>query len=211
MTRRTKNTYHFQFNTIIILICFIIVFFYIFNTNKPSIIEGYEYVEVVENYGKEIDLYCSLEQLPPSYFKSLAILECSGKKDFPHRFERHVYKKLKEVKRGERKEYENITQNMLKNITNEGLKNLATSWGPFQIMGYKCLEMHIKIEDLRGNDAVFWGVKWVNNTYGNYLRQGKFKDAFHIHNTGKRYPLDNKPFTHDPNYVENGIKYMAHF
>ena len=71
--------------------------------------------------------------------------------------------------------------------------------------------LNIEIADLRGEDAVYWGVKWVSKTYGKLLREGRFQDAFHYHNTGKLYPKNNKPFTYHPNYVENGLKYMAHF
>lgn len=211
MAKKYRNSYHFKLNSILIIVCFTIVLVYVFNTNKPSIFEGYEYIEVEENYGKDIEIYCSIENLPASYFKSLAILECSGKKNYPHRFEKHVYSKLVDVKHGKLTEYQNITTQMLKNKTDNEIRKLATSWGPFQIMGYKCMELSIKVEDLSGKDAVFWGITWVNKTYGKYLRQKKYKDAFHIHNTGHPYPLNNKPFTHDPFYVENGLKYMMHF
>lgn len=211
MAKKKSSNKKFPFNTIIILVSFAIVCFYFFNSEKPGILFGYAYEEVEENYGKEIDLYSGILQLPPTYFKSLAILECSGKKDFPHRFESHVYKKLQEVKQGKRSEYEYVTKEMLQNANDDAIRNLATSWGPFQIMGYKCLELKINIVDLRGDDAVFWGITWINKSYGKYLRQGKFKDAFHIHNTGKPFPLDGKSLTHNSNYVQNGLKYMTHF
>lgn len=209
--KKTKKGSWFNINTLVILVIFTIAFAYLFYSQTPKIIETYNYNEVEKNYGNEINLYASTSNLPASYFKALAMLECSGKKDFPKRFEKHIYKRLQEVKQGTRKKYEHVSPELLKNATNEAIRNLATSWGPFQIMGYKCIEMNIKIEDLRGPDAVYWGIQWIDKSYGKLLRKQQFKDAFHIHNTGKLYPKNNKPLTHNPEYVNKGLHYMELF
>jgi len=127
------------------------------------------------------------------------------------RFEKHIYKRLQEVQKGIRLKYEHVTPELLKDANDEALQNLATSWGPFQIMGYKCIEMNIKIEDLRGPDAVYWGIQWIEKSYGQLLRKQDFKNAFHVHNTGKLYPSNNKPLTHNPQYVAKGLHYLELF
>ncbi|MBO4777896.1 MAG: hypothetical protein J5588_05315 [Bacteroidales bacterium] len=168
-------------------------------------------LRVEENYGKAIDSCAKIFNLNSRYIKSLACLECSGRTDRPNRFERHVYKRLKNVRDGKLTDYEGVTQKMLHDASDDALKNLATSWGPFQIMGYKCLHLNINVADLRGNDGVYWGVKWINMEYGHLLKKGRYRDAFHYHNTGRVYPANGKPTTYDPNYVSNGLEYMKYF
>lgn len=163
------------------------------------------------NYASEVTLHAKKYQLPPEYFLALIVLESSGRKIIPPRFETHVYDRLKDVRQGKRASYEHVTPAHLADATDDALKNLASSWGPFQLMGYKCLLLDVKVKDIRGPEAVFWGIHWMNLTYGKELKAGNFKDAFHIHNTGRRYPRNGKPRTHDPKYVERGLKYMKHF
>lgn len=168
-------------------------------------------LRVEENYGKAIDSCAKIFNLNSRYIKSLTCLECSGRTDRPNRFEKHVYKRLKKVREGKLTDYEGVTTQMLADASDDALKNLATSWGPFQIMGYKCLHLNINVADLRGNDAVYWGVKWINMEYGHLLKKGRYRDAFHYHNTGRVYPANGKPTTYDPNYVSNGLEYMKYF
>ena len=166
---------------------------------------------VTENYGAEIDSCAKLLGMPPQYLKSLVCLECSGRTDLPKRFEKHIYRRLKKVRSGETAEYEGVTTAMICDASDEALKNLATSWGPFQIMGYKCLHLNINVADLRGNDAVYWGVKWIAEEYGYLLKKGRYRDAFHYHNAGRIFPADGKARTYDKNYVPNGLDYMRYF
>ena len=55
------------------------------------------------------------------------------------------------------------------------------------------------------------GAKWINKNYGDYLRKGQYKDAFHIHNTGRPYPIVGQPKTYHRLYVPNGLKYIEEF
>jgi len=165
----------------------------------------------VENYKDEVDKYAKKLDLPSSYLMAVIMLECSGRKTVPPRFEQKIYKKLKSLKNKEITKFENLTYETVDNATDDALRNLASSWGPFQLMGYKCTFLDIEIKDMRGDEAIYWGVKWINETYGEYLKAGKYKDAFHIHNTGKEYPATGKPFTYDPDYVEKGLHYMKYF
>ena len=163
------------------------------------------------NYGKEVDRYAREFGISAKYLKSLIILESSGRKNVPPRFEKHVYRRLKKLKAGQIKQFENLRPGHLKNASDEALKNMARSWGPFQVMGYKCILLGINIKDLRGEKTVYWGVKWIDMTYGDSLKKGRYKDAFHLHNTGKPYPKVGPPKTYNPNYVKNGLAYMQYF
>jgi len=186
-----------------------VIFFYtndyIINRSK------YALENTEQNYGREVDSLCEKMNLPKAYIKALIMLETGGKVPVTTRFEEHVYNKLKQVKTGKKKQYESITTAMLRHTSDESLRNMATSWGPFQIMGYKCVQLRIKLHNLRGNDAVYWGMKWISDDYGELLREGRFKDAFHLHNTGKLYPLTGESLTYDPSYVSHGLKYMTFF
>lgn len=178
------------------------LFFYACDTSLSADI----YIRTNKHYGNEVWQQALKFNLPPEYLKALIILECSGLKNVPSRFEKHVYKKLKRVQAGTLSNYENITRNDLKDAKDSAIKNLASSWGPFQIMGYKCIKLNTNVKSLRGNDAIYWGVKWINNEYGEYLRNNKFEEAFRIHNTGSP---NGK--THDPDYVKNGLKHLKNF
>lgn len=204
---KTKSLY----NPIVIVCCLIIVAIFFLESPKPNIIEAYKNYKVEENYGELIEKHASRLNLPVEYFKALALLESSGNNNTPHRFEPKVYKKLKRVQKGEQAHYENITRDMIDGASDKAIRDLATSWGPFQLMGYKCIQLGVYVHDLRGKDAVYWGIRWINHDYGKFLRSHKFQDSFHYHNTGRTFPQDGNAFTFDPNYVNNGIKYMQHF
>ena len=100
---------------------------------------------------------------------------------------------------------------MLKDASDDALRNLATSWGPFQLMGYKCFELGIKVSDIRGESSIDWSVKWISDSYGNYLKNERYADAFHIHNTGRPIPKSGRHLTYNKDYVEKGLDYMNYF
>jgi hypothetical protein len=69
--------------------------------------------------------------------------------------------------------------------------------------------MKLNIVDIREEeDAAFYAAKWIQEEYGHFLTKKKWKDAFHYHNTGKRFPLNGRSRTHNPYYVSDGVKYM---
>lgn len=163
------------------------------------------------NYGNEIDNACSKYNVNPSFIKSLCVLESSGSKPSGTRFEPHVYQMLKKLKQKKIRKYGIINSYMLKDASDDALRNLATSWGPFQLMGYKCFELGIKVSDIRGESSIDWSVKWISDSYGNYLENERYADAFHIHNTGKPIPKSGRHLTYKKDYVEKGLDYMNYF
>lgn len=190
---------------------FIVAYVIFFYSSGVSAIELYSLQKVDNNYGDAIDSAAVEFDISSSYLKALAMLECSGRVDLPSRYEPHIYSRLRNVKSGKRPKYETLTHSMVKSVNEEALKNLATSWGPFQIMGYKCVQLGIFVHHLRGNDAVYWGAKWIDLEYGSLLRAGRYKDAFHFHNTGKYFPKSGVSTTYDPDYVNKGLHYMKYF
>jgi hypothetical protein len=79
-------------------------------------------------------------------------------------------------------------------------------------MGYKAIPMGVKVHQLQDEDSsAEIGVRWISSEYGHFIRKKKYKDAFHYHNTGQRFPLSGRSKTHDPYYVSDGIRYMKYF
>ena len=187
----------------------IVIVFLLANKQSPQKQNNFDIA--IKNYRNDIMLYSKQFNLNPNYLMAVIMLESSGKPDVPCRFEPNVFKKLKDVKANKLAHLEYITSQDLKNADEAALKNLASSWGPFQLMGYKCIHLGIKIKDLRGPNALYYGVFWIDETYGEYVRQGRYQDAFHIHNTGHPVPTNGKYRTYDPKYVTKGIEYMKYF
>ena len=164
------------------------------------------YVNAKENYGEEINRLAIEFDLPYEYLMALIVLECSGANSIEPRFEKHVYKKLKRFRDGDLNRFENLNKESLKGASDEALENLSKSWGPFQLMGYKCLKLGVKINDIRGDNSLYWGVYWINSEYGDYLRKNKLEQAFRIHNTGSPTGA-----THNSRYVRDGLKHIEYF
>lgn len=163
------------------------------------------------NYRQEAKEAGAEFNIPPEYLLALIALECGGMKEINERFEKHIFEKLQKLKEGKIEQFEGIVTEDIVRSEEGALQNLASSWGPFQLMGYQCLHLDIKIKQLRGKRSVYYGAKWIRNSYGDYIDKKRFKDAFHLHNTGKKYPKFGPPKTHNRYYVPNGMKYMKEF
>ncbi|MCB9261942.1 MAG: hypothetical protein H6607_06170 [Flavobacteriales bacterium] len=187
----TKYQYHKQYKSI--------------HINKTLIEKTYE------NYADLTKKMADKYEIPQEYLLALIVLESSGRKVIPHRFEPRVFEKLKAVGNGKSTQFEGITKEDLNNKSEAQLKQLASSWGPFQIMGYKSIQMNLTLNDLIGKNGFETAVKWIISDYGSYLIEEDYKNAFHIHNTGKKYPLIGKPKTFHKDYVPRGLKYVEEF
>ncbi len=201
-------------------ILFIIVYTFIFAIISSMVYKEFKIPDsenkggfdmAILNYNQTIDSLAGIFKLSPNYLMALIMLESSGKKKVSVRFEKRIYDQLLLTKKGKISDFEQINAKTLESYSKKGLKKLACSYGPFQIMGYKSLELKIPLKALVGKDHLYWTIKWINSDYGNYIKNGDYKNAFHIHNTGKKYPDDGIPTTFDPKYVENGLNYMMYF
>ncbi len=179
---------------------------------KPvTITEKQAIKQLIKNYGKPVKILSKKFNIPESYLLALIMLESSGKKKVPARYEKNVYKKLLHLKQGKIKKFENITTKDLKKTSRRTLKKMACSYGPFQIMGYKSFFLKIPFKKLTGKYNMYYAVKWIKLTYGQSLKEKNYKDAFHIHNTGKKYPKIGLPKTHNPKYVQEGLRFEKIF
>ncbi len=212
-SKKTSLLNFFITMTIIFGLLFILVYINSAETKPSPLVDenkgGFE--AAIINYKDEVDKYAKEFDLPSSYLMALIILECSGKRKIKPRFEKKIYQQLKLLKKRKILKFENLSPETVKDATDQALRNMASSWGPFQLMGYKCTFLNIKLREMRGDNAIYWGIRWINITYGKYLRKGLYKDAFHLHNTGKKYPEDGISKTFDPDYVEKGLQYMKYF
>ncbi|WP_306642209.1 hypothetical protein [Sanyastnella coralliicola] len=177
----------------------------------PQYFRGNALERAHANYSESIRESAEEYDVSYEYLMALCVLECGGRMPAGKRYEPGVYRRLKQVKEGKRSNYEQVKQRHLEFASDEAVRNLSTSWGPFQLMGYKCIGMDVTVSDIRGDDAVEFGVQWIEDEYGHLLRAGRYKDAFHYHNTGRVYPSVGGPRTHDPKYVSKGLSYMEYF
>ena len=163
-----------------------------------------------DNYYAEVDSIAKNLNLNTPYLLSLIVLECSGRKVFEPRFEEHIYKELKRA-RDTKGRFGTMSYKKFKDANDDALRNLATSWGPFQLMGYQCIDLDVKITDIRGENSVYWGCYWIKKRYGKYLKKNELSHSFHIHNTGRPVPKTRKHETHNPKYIQNGLAYYNYF
>lgn len=189
------------------LLIFIIFFGWLFGRSCAVNVSQDAIRRVNLHYGAEVEDICKEIGMPAAYFKALIVLECSAKKNPPSRYEHHVFEKLSAVKNGKIKSYSGIRKADLEGYSDQTIKQLATSWGALQLMGYNCLKLNISIDELRGSNSLRHSIIWCEKNYGTYLKNRDFRNAFHIHNTGKPHPLFWVAQTHDPAYVSRGIAY----
>lgn len=127
------------------------------------------------------------------------------------RFEAHVFKRLKAVRNSLifwRRSYNGITQAQLAGMSDDALKNLATSWGYTQIMGYHIINNLRKadgsaptIAELRDHHLhLSFAVQLLEKVAMRYMAAGNWPAVLRIWNSGSP---NGK--THDPNYVDNAL------
>ena len=177
--------------------------------STPLEIAGKDAAEA--NYAREVRRAADKYDLEYSYLMSLLMLECGGRKPSGARFELSCFQATETRARRQTRSIRARHTSHLADASDEALKNLATSWGPFQLMGYKCILLGVKIQDIRGPEGIDHGADWINRTYGAAMRQGRFRDCFHMHNAGTPYPTSGLPKTHDPQYVPRGMAMMNQF
>lgn len=176
--------------------------------NTSDLAVAFAIKKVNANYGRRVELFARQLDLPVNYFKALILLECSGNYPPGSRYEPHVFAQLLAVQQGTIPAYSGIRQAHLKGRSKKTLQQMATSWGPLQIMGYHSIHLGIHIDELKGERSLYHGMVWAKQNYGHLLKKKAYRDAFHFHNTGKPYPKIGAPLTHDRYYVGNGIRYM---
>jgi len=166
---------------------------------------------VTINYGSQIQFNANSHDVSTEFLYALCMLECGGARKILPRFEPHVYKRLIRLKNGEIKDYEGITTEQMRLFSDKTIKNMASSWGPLQVMGYHSIHINISLNEFIGDSVVKHSVHWIDKEYGHLLKNQRFQDAFHRHNAGTNYPLLGPPKTHDPQYVNKGLQFMEYY
>jgi hypothetical protein len=209
MLRVFKNIFVFLIIACVLVAAYLI--FFNLKIEKKNKDYTYYYQLAIDNYANDVKIFAKKYNIPASYLMALIMLETSGRKPAPVRFEKGVFEQLLNLQKKSITNFEDLKPSDLKNLTKHKIKELSYSYGPFQIMGYKTIKLGINIDDLHNKNAIRNGVYWIDKDYGFLLKQGRFADAFHFHNTGKIVPEDGKYLTHDPNYVSRGLEYMKYF
>lgn len=132
------------------------------------------------------------------------------------RFERGVYTDLISLRdKGycfvggkKHKTYSGVAQSRIADASDAAIRNLATSWGTTQIMGWHIINnLHCTIEDLRDpNKHFFFTIKLLKIVGGEYLRDGDLESVLHIWNTGN---ANGKTYHED--YVVNALLVQKHY
>ncbi len=189
---RNKKSY---FYTILLLLlsCFRdiddAIMYHIYSIYNQKITEATRGTEIPAEFLASL---ISLESYPPGNFLS-------------ERFEPKIYERLLNLKKYGQP-FSNIQREKIIHLSDFELKQLATSYGLTQIMGYHCLELGCSIEDLKGEDHLLWSIAFIRKHYLKCILQKQWDICFRIHNTGN--PSGK---THNKGYVQKGIKRMEYY
>jgi hypothetical protein len=88
----------------------------------------YYQLQVEKNYGYEINKAAIAFDIDPNYLKALCLLESSGELPAGKRFEKKVYNDLKQLRARKIKKYSGLTPDMIKNASDEALKNALAAF-----------------------------------------------------------------------------------
>ena len=165
-------------------------------------------------WGTTISEACHLSSVPEAFVAALVAGESAGDPT-AQRFEPHVYRRLLAVRSGTLSHYGAITQKHLVSLGDEGLRCLATSYGPTQIMGYNAVFHHedpLRLKDFPlAMTLTLRMLAEAAQQFGLDLRSD-FEAMLRWWNTGAPYDdlatvrIEGK--TYDPDYVPNALRRM---
>ena len=163
-------------------------------------------LEIYRKWDAEIQKAVAGTDVSPAYLAALITLESSppGNRN-SIRFEKHVYKRLLELKHDNRA-YGGLSRTAVSAYSDQTLKQLATSYGLIQIMGYHCLKLGCRVEELKGDYQLQWAAAYMQFHYGTRAKQKAWEECFRIHNTGRP---DGRTGRRD--YVERGLTRMRYY
>lgn len=121
------------------------------------------------------------------------------------RFEPNIYRKLQAL-RDQGTPFGYMKRSALQGKTDTELREMATSHGLVQIMGYHCLHLKCEVSELSGRDQLLWAVAFMQGSYAKAARRHDWESCFRIHNTGRH---DGKTSRGD--YVKRGLIRMRYY
>lgn len=171
---------------------------------------------IADRLGPLIVIACVGTSVRPEWLAGLIGMENPQLREYPdtrsYRFEPGIYDKLRRLSNPLifwRRCWSGITQAQVKGLSDAVLRELATSWGWTQIMGYSVLTVFkgLSIAQLRDKQAhLDLAVDFMRHVAGPYLDSGRFDQVCHIWNTGAPYKTANgRPVirTYSPYYIYN--------
>lgn len=169
--------------------------------------------QIHDRFGPEIEDACAGSSVPEDFLGGFCGVE-AGVDHAGHisetatRFEPGVFHHLQLVRDGLAKSWSHITTADLAGSTDDALRNLATSYGLTQIMGWHMIhDLAGTIADLRDPEKhLHYAVELLNLTAGRYLRAKDFESVLRIWNSGT--PTGR---TYDPDYVHNALAVKAEY
>lgn len=154
----------------------------------------------------DIDRAAKGTDFSPEYMAALISIESSPPGNpYSERFEPAVYQHLLKLKH-DAVPWGGVSRTKLRKYSDEELKQLATSYGLVQIMGYHCLAMGCTVDELRGDYQLQWAAVYMQAHYAKPARKSDWSTCFRIHNTGRP---DGRP--HRSDYVERGLIRMQYY
>ncbi len=163
-------------------------------------------LHMYHSYHKEIERATFGTAISPAYMAAIISLESwpPGNPD-SRRFEPEIYERLLQARQGVRP-YGRMGPSLLRRYDDAGLKQLATSFGLTQIMGYHCLDLGCDVKDLHSEHHLQWAVAWMHRRYEAYARRGDWEACFRIHNTGRPNGRTTRL-----DYAQRGVVRMAYY
>ncbi len=169
--------------------------------------------QIKAKLGLQIDIACDKSHLVvPEFLAGLISVENSRVSSLATRFEPGVYSQLRNLRdfgviwhKGlPRRNYNGITRAQLKGMSDDALRNLATSYSYTQIMGWHVMTAPLasySISELRSSERhLRFAVMLLEHDCGQFLKTKDYPAVLRIWNTGKP-----KGETHDPFYVANAV------
>lgn len=159
-------------------------------------------LRIKTQWGVAIIDACRYSSVLPEFLAALIAGE-SGGDPAAKRFEKSVYNKLISVQRGYAAHYGALSSGDLKPLNDDAIRDLATSWGLTQVMGYHVARRPGGIAILKDPAT---HLKFALGLMGGFAERfqlnvkAEFAEMFRCWNTGKPYGE-----TFDPKYVERGL------
>lgn len=160
--------------------------------------------QIRDRFGKKIAEACGGTPVPQNLVAGLIGVE-AGKdrngqlREDATRFEPGVFAKLKRVRDKSLTSYNNLRYSHVKDLDDAGLRNLSTSFGLTQTMGWWAIHLGISVADLRDPQKhIGYAVQLLLLNAAKYIESGNYLAVFRIWNSGS--PTGK---TYDPDYVYN--------
>ena len=123
-------------------------------------------LHALHNHGQRLKTLTMEYEISWPFVMAMYVMECDGQKECPPIYHEHIFQELKKVQSREKTEYQGIYVHHVIAANDEALRDLATSWGPFQIKGYQVVSIGIPLSQLRTHKQLDSSVIWLSHLYG---------------------------------------------